>query len=608
MKNNLLKLISLSLVLCLLLTAFAGCKKKKDKDTANTSSSSLSDDIGGEDEDLDDDFEDDFDDEYDDIFEDFEDDIDDDDFDDDDYDDGEDDEDDEEDDELSVLTVHNTQIAEAEYLGMGFIHQMFSRQPDAYNRTYTEDLLELEEEYFKNLRVKNIRAFYGSTYTWDVKEQKHDFNPDTNPRMKAFYDACKAMEKIGVTVGVTAQWDFKYLAGSEPGIGKVGNDDMDRLAAPGLIGANYNETMAKYKQFMKDSVLSFKKYGVNNVKQFFCYTECNNAFNASYIIDQDFRVTEGTTIEKRQYDKLIPFIDKAFRTLDSALKDAGVRNNYQIVGPCDSWRSDENGHSILTDYAIKNLSDIIDIIGNHAGYDIHDDYTKDVFYQFMTEEYPEISEQIRKYETTGKQYWYDETNVGIESAFGSHESLIHPWKGVALGSYVSSIMNHGGINAFFLWTLFSEQWPDATPQKEKTGWSEFWGGIQTCGYIDSLNESIVPFNPYYAVSLMSRYIGQGKTFKCDVDYSLYISAIERTDGEITVMVTNYDYFDANFKISFDKSLGGRTFYRHLYTVHTVKPVEGADFIGVSAVAKNVKTAIYDTIPAGSVAIYTTDKT
>ncbi len=169
---------------------------------------------------------------------------------------------------------------------------------------------------------------------------------------------------------------------------------------------------------------------------------------------------------------------------------------------------------------------------------------------------------------------------------------------------VNSVMNMGGISNIFLWTFYDQQWPDNTNSGAD---SEFANGIQLCGYLPCLFESTTPYEPWYSCSLLTRYIGQGTTYGCEVVYGVYLSAIQRTDGEWTVAVTNYNYEDTPIKISFEKSMGGKTFYRHLYDTNHIEPKPGNDMIGISATAKNVTTGFYDTLPGGSVAVYTTVK-
>ena len=109
------------------------------------------------------------------------------------------------------------------------------------------------------------------------------------------------------------------------------------------------------------------------------------------------------------------------------------------------------------------------------------------------------------------------------------------------------------------------------------------------------------------MSLMSRYTGPGKIYKCEVGYGLYISAVEREDGVLTLIVTNYNMEDMPAEISFAKSIGGKNLYRYRYSNSEIQAAQGNEMIKADAVAEKVTDRFYDTIPAYSVTVYSTQK-
>lgn len=489
------------------------------------------------------------------------------------------------------LTVLNTTPLNTGFRGINAIHQLYNYMPDKFNRTYNEKQIALELDTLQKMGVHMIRSFYGDSLAWDPATQSYDFE---SPYMQAFYQNCRDMEKIGVEVGVTAQWSLAGFLSEQ-----AGNQQTVNLGVAGfLVPGDFEATCRNYSRFMEQSVLAFQAHGVTNVKYFFAYTECNNTF---------VKTTQGeTTLEKRNYERLYPIFDGAITALDAGLKSAGLRDRYKIVGPCDNWRADdgsESDYSRLVKYSIEHLSDKIDIIGSHNGYDRNNEYVDDNYYDVPMEK---LIDPMIQAKNAGKEYWVDEYNVAVNKYGLSSYRLFNknPWKGVALGAMVNSVMNMGGISNIFLWTFYDQQWPNNTNSGEDT---EFANGIQLCGYLPCLFESTTPYKPWYSCSLLTRYIGQGTTYDCEVSFGVYLSAIQRTDGEWTVAVTNYNYEDTPIKISFEKSMGGKTFYRHLYDTNHLEPKPGNDMIGISAIAKNVTTGFYDTLPGGSVAVYTTVK-
>ena len=496
------------------------------------------------------------------------------------------------------LTVKNTKLSKSYFRGVNYIHQMASYQKDSFGRLYTDAQREYELELMKEMRVKMIRAYYGSSFTYNAETGEQDYNSE---RMKDFFTACKAMESIGAEVGVTAIWSMGALIKNSPST----TTDNFNLGCPGIVVKDdWNATLKNYREFMKNTVLSLKANGVNNLKYFFAYTECNNSFNGDDL-DSKGNPTD-TIVGDREYDRLYPLYNDLITALDGGLKDAGLRDQYKIVGPCDNWRADDGSEpiSLLVKYTVENLADKVDIIGSHNGYDRSNEYVNDMYYEIPPQKLTYPMEQAKK---VNKEFWIDEYNAsavvyGYEKVRVSNQN---PWKGVAVGAMMNSIMNMGDVSNLFLWTLWNEQWPDNTNNAMD---GEFDNGIQICGYLDCLFETYTPLPAWYSVSLLTRYIGSGHVYECEgPGYSYYVSAIKRDDGEITVVATNYDIAEANVKINFEKSLGGKTFYRYVYNTSTIQPTSGCEMIAADAVAKNVTTGFYDQLPAGSVTVYTTEK-
>ena len=496
------------------------------------------------------------------------------------------------------LTVKNTKLSKSYFRGVNYIHQMASYQKDSFGRLYTDAQREYELELMKEMRVKMIRAYYGSSFTYNAETGEQDYNSE---RMKDFFTACKAMESIGAEVGVTAIWSMGTLIKNSPST----TTDNFNLGCPGIVVKDdWNATLKNYREFMKNTVLSLKANGVNNLKYFFAYTECNNSFNGDDL-DSKGNPTD-TIVGDREYDRLYPLYNDLITALDGGLKDAGLRDQYKIVGPCDNWRADDGSEpiSLLVKYTVENLSDKVDIIGSHNGYDRANEYVNDMYYEIPPQKLTYPMEQAKK---VNKEFWIDEYNASV-TQYGYEKVRLanqNPWKGVAVGAMMNSIMNMGDVSNLFLWTLWNEQWPDNTNNAMD---GEFDNGIQICGYLDCLFETYTPLPAWYSVSLLTRYIGSGHVYECEgPGYSYYVSAIKRDDGEITVVATNHDIMEVNVKINFEKSLGGKTFYRYVYNTSTIQPTLGCEMIAADAVAKNVTTGFYDQLPAGSVTVYTTEK-
>lgn len=572
MKNTIKQLICFLLVLALALGAFAGCKSKPVADASSepvTSTETEPEDTSSEEEPEEEVVDEPADDEWDEGLEELP---------------------SESEEYVEALKVNNNKIINENFRGVNAIHQLYNYMPDEFGRMYNEKQVKMELDTLEAMEIKMIRSYYGSHMAWDPVTQQHDYE---SPYMTAFYKNCQDMEKIGIEVGITMLWGLSGFIAKEKattqGIGLGENG----FVVPGDLEA----TGRGFEKFVEESVLAFKAHGVNNVKNLFCFTECNNML-------QDKTVGE-TTLEHRQYEKIYPIYDRAIKAVDKGLKNAGMRKQYRIVGPCDNWRADDGSeeYSRLVKYTVENLADEVDVIGSHNGYDRSDDYTKDVFYDIPPEK---LTDPMERAATANKEFWIDEYNVAITqyTVAQLREAHNNPYKGVALGAMINSVMNMGGVNTLFLWTFYDQQWPNNT---NGGGDSEFDNGVQVCGYLPTLLESRTPRAPWYALSLLTKYIGQGEILSCEVSFGVYISAIKRTDGEYTVVVTNYNFEDTPIQIEFAKSMGGKNFYRHLYWASAIEAVPGCETIKADAVAKGVTKGFCDTLPGGSVAVYTTVK-
>ena len=584
MKNLTIKILCLILSLSVMFFAFAACSQKDDKAVSSQpdTSDSFEEDTSTEEED-----------EYFEEDEEYEDTTDEDFY----YDDWSDEDfEAEEGVYYEPLIVNNKKYVNDRFMGIGYIHQMFSRQKDKSGRVYNEQQIALELDTIKKMNIKTIRAYYGADYSWDPTTGTRNFESE---EMLGFYQSCKDLASIGVDVGVTAQWSLAhFLKGASQ------NNNMGQFSLSGLLDDDFDKTCENYRAFMKDTVLALKAHGVNNVKYFFAYTECHNTFTDGLDINGN---PTNSNNEDYEFEKLFPVYDKAITSLHNGLKDAGLRSQYKIVGPCDNWvRSwSEVGYSPLVKYTIEELSEVVDIIGTHNDYAEGKDLADDVFYDIPQERQEWTYKEARK---AGKPHWIDEFNIrsmanastasGLERRFYAD----NPIRGVAAGAMVNGILNYGYADNIFIWTLYDEQWPD----NDSSGiGSEFDNGVHLCGYLPCLFETSRPYRSWYAMSLMSRYTGPGKIYECEVGVGLYISAMKRDDGVITLIVTNYNLEDMPAEISFTKSLGGKNLYRYRYENSNIEAAQGNEMIKADAVAKNVTNKFYDTFPPYSVTVYST---
>lgn len=490
---------------------------------------------------------------------------------------------------MKKVLVNNIDIVTKGFRGINFIHQLYNYMPDDCDRLNTPELIELEHETLKKMGVKQVRSFYGSSLCWDEEKGIHDFE---NEWMQAFYKNCKDMEKLGIEVGITPQWHIQGLwrRYGHPGV----NLDYNGCIVEGDIEA----TAKNFEKFIEESVLAFERHGVTNIKYLYCFTECNNSLREP--------INNGRL--RSQYDKLLPLYDRFVRAVDQGLKNAGLRDKYKIVGPCDNWRADDGTmpHSILTKYIAENLSDVVDIIGSHNGYDRGVSYSNDEFYDLP---FPKLTDPKVRAEMLGKEYWIDEWNVELHSSYSAQQKIAtysDPMRGVAFGAMINSVMNMGGVYNMLIWALYSQQWPNNHCGEDGSR-SEFIDGVQRIGYIPNLRQSTTPTKAWYAVAMLTKLVGTGDIYGSSIARPIYASAIARDDGEFTVVVTSYSKEPVEIEVEFAKPLDGKTFYRYLYNPDTIEATPDANMIKSDRAKEMVIDKFNDDLPGYCVAVYTTLK-
>lgn len=483
------------------------------------------------------------------------------------------------------------------FRGVNAVHLAFDYMPDPYgDRELTDKEVTTLYDRFAKMGVNQIRTFYASAMVWDYTAgafnwNTTDTNKPINENLKGFYRSLKELQKRDIEIGMAPHWSLASLTDDKAASADHGKNATTFYAHGIYVPNDFNQTMKNYQKFMEDTVLNMEAQGIHNVKYWLAFTECNNIY--------------GYDLEARHYEKVYPVYDAAITALDQALKNVNRRNAYKIAGPCDNYGgdfdySDPEAYSLLTEYTLKNLSDKVDIVATHCRYSRSGEYTDNTFYYN-----PERSMGTTKKmaDKAGKEFWVDEYNAFLEdmSANGlemKRAYLNNPIAGVALAATINGVMNMGANNVF-LWQLSNIQWPNTSTN------SDFENGMQINGFQPALQESAVPYNPWYSLSLLIKYIGQGEVYACDNGMDIFVSAIKRTDGEWTVVVTNYNVMETSININFEEALGNETFYRHTYDINKVQPTANATIIPASKKVKNVTTDIYDIVPGTSVSVYTT---
>jgi hypothetical protein len=261
--------------------------------------------------------------------------------------------------------------------------------------------------------------------------------------------------------------------------------------------------------------------------------------------------------------------------------------------------------SLLVKYCAEHLADKVDIIGSHNGYDRSSSYAdKRAFYELPEAKLANPRDVAK---SIGKEYFVDEFNVTLHSTYAAYRNLQtyeYPLRGVAFGALVNKIMNMGDIHNMYIWALYSQQWPNL---RGGTGVNEFIDGVHIVGYLHNLRHTKIPTYPWYAIAMITRYLKKGDVFLGDDNGNTFVSALEREDGETTIVLTNYEDDETEIELDFAKSLEGKTFYKYVYDTHSITPDENMEMIKCSGKIESVNDKLKDKVLGLSVTVYTTEK-
>jgi hypothetical protein len=247
---------------------------------------------------------------------------------------------------------------------------------------------------------------------------------------------------------------------------------------------------------------------------------------------------------------------------------------------------------------VSNLNEYLDVFSEHIGYPRANNITDDEYYTHVMDRYPSRLSLVKP---TKKSFWIDEWNTGLWNRTNM-EGYQAAWSGTQKAAVLTAAMNLG-VDNMFLWTVNDQLWPDDLT----TNTGGFVNGMQKLGVLPSLFESSIPYPPYYAFALLTKYTGKGSTYaaKSEDDFSgVYASCVQLEDGNWTVIVVNAGFMDVPVSVQFEKAIG-KTFYRHSYNPSTIKPTTAAKVPAADKKYTGIKSTINDTLSGGMVAVYTT---
>lgn len=500
------------------------------------------------------------------------------------------------------------------YSAFGFM------KDDKSGRAYTDEMLDLEIDRLQKMGVRTCRTKVNTPWFWS--ETKNNWDLDST-RANYFYDYCKELQSRDMNIVMQLGWDVEFvieiIKGGESAMKEAkyldgrGEDINGESAGYNLSGLDEywtRVTKAAYRwgHLYVNLLNELRARGINNIDYLMFFTEPSNR-NA----DGSYHPV-GPGPSAPNYLKLC-------RIIKDYLVEKDVLGDILTMGGAQGG----NSHELLK-YVLENDPDVFEIHACHT-YPTANYITDNVYHDAAAEYFTRVIGTMKDNGVFGKkEYWCDEFSArdSVANAVRNKPDE-HPWYG--LQAVVGAISAQSfGVSNIISWQAIDQLWTDQT----NTG-GEFLDGIHMCGAIPSLYHSDVPRGEYYMWGLFSKYNGykNGKTYgtnyvekvyekdedgniigenTLDVLSGLHIGAVQLENGGWTITVVNADSIqDRWFQVDFEKSLGGVTLYRHTENVNTCVRNTGAVIADVDKVFVGVNGAIKDFLPAGTVAVYTTEK-
>lgn len=580
MKTNFKKLIALLLALAMLLTAFSGCngkksgsKKNSSEKKANTAVTSDLSSGGNTSSDLND--------------EDWEDPED---------AGAEDDFDDPEEEEaiFSNIMLHNKTAVQQNFLGFNAVYHAYAYRKDQYGRTFTEKMAAEETARAARSGIHIARTYYDMDMAWDSKTQRFDFESE---KMQGFYRFCLEMKKYNISVLVNhwyisqiAHWVYVHGQPDINGMPNVDSNGKTKCHPAVYVEGDQQATYDKFAEFMVETVKALKMHGCSNANYISALTE------PGIYWDDDWGdiYKEG----KEYAVKISNQTAEINNILNRHLRQAGLRGSVTIQGPNISGTAVEKHLTVpyMQNYLKKLEPGAVDLISAHRYHGNE-----------MTADNYELWDEWLNENESGfslKNFIYDEYNCD-PSGGNVVENRNNAFNGIQIALGNIAMLNHG-VQGSFLWSLFDQQWPDS----QSTNY-EFYDGVHLTGTAPTLLSSSIVYPSYYSFALTANLVGQlGSSVYAGDDKNtngVYAAMTVGKDGSVNILVVNTNVVEAYLTLDFEKTIGGKTMYRHVYKAAEIVPSANTELLPPDLRITTVKQKLKDAVPPYSVVVYTTQQ-
>ena len=542
------------------------------------------------------------------------------------------------------------------------VYHCYTFMDDEHGRTYTDEQAAIEMDRLKDSGITSVRTIFKSSFAaGNLKESYQNVVVDgvgssvktgesfdgwdwETSEMKAFYKWAKMLQDRDIDIILNAGWNIPffitktssipelfYLLGYEEGYSDSENYGIDITYG---FKDKYNES-AKYSFTGNETaderrmIIASLRYG-EWMRQALEACEAHGVYNVKYLL----AFTEPGRKDRADQDEIDPYYcypqwTRLVQGLHDALKDAGIRNKYRIIGPNQVIYPDQNRPVSFLQYYLDfekenpEYAGMVDILSSHiyarpleSETSINDPYA---CYDRSEASFEYFKNILEKNGAADRAFWCDEYNArAVDCTLGGGVGA--QMTQFAAG-FVAAMNN--GVDNLISWQIFDQLWTSQT----NTG-GEFVGGVHACGTCPSFvtiddkctntncachdykkYASYTPYVTYYGLNLLGKYMSakSGTVFSTtvtgDEKGGLYSSSMRDEKGNLVVLAVNTLGTATNVSFNAAKTSEYSKITRYTYNPNGITPTEKAISLASDGSFKVNGNSFYDTIPAMSFSIY-----
>ena len=476
----------------------------------------------------------------------------------------------------ATIQLYNDTPVNTDFLGFGALYYPWIYQKDPYGRNYTEEqaTTELDRLKLSGIRIVRVTLFASSDW-YKEKSESWDF---TGERFEAILRSLQGVGERGIEILLNFEW-----GNSMNKQGSVFND-------PKLSSFSFEKQCEMMATFVRDFLKALADRGVDAVKYITFFSEPGSGFMNGYSDETGKALLE-------RYQACVGAVHRS-------LTQAGLREKYKLILgnvalETEMWN--------FTWQLFAPMQEALSEYGDEWSYHNYNKYSSQYentalkFENMMTF----VNDDIQK--KTGipaQDVWIDEYNATDRNNSWFETRNASPFNPIHMIAGMVAYMNIG-YKTVLHWTFTNTLWV-GSHGNSPDNWQD---GFHCWGLVPNPLQEEKPYNSFYAYQAVASHVFPGKTYRGDnfSESGLCCAACERKDGELTVIVVNSGIFETPFELLFEKECGEKHFYRYLFEGMKEYRDKEATPISASKEIRNVTGVIKDTIPCGSVAVYTTIK-